>query len=47
MTKKDWLDLKEETFDALFKKSPLQRTGYLGLKRNIEFLQERRDTGEG
>ncbi len=47
MTKKDWLDLKEETFDALFKKSPLQRTGYLGLKRNIEFLQEKRDIGKG
>jgi len=47
MTKKDWLDLKEETFDALFKKSPVQRTGYLGLKRNIEFLQEKRDTGKG
>jgi len=47
MTKKDWLDLKEETFDALFKKSPLQRTGYLGLKRNIEFLQDKRDTEKG
>ena len=42
MTRKDWMDLQEETFDALFKKSPVQRTGYAGLKRNIAFLDAQR-----
>ena len=32
----------EETFNALFKKSPVQRTGYAGLKRNIDFLERSR-----
>lgn len=43
MTRKDWVDLQEETFDTLFKKSPVQRTGYAGLKRNIAFLDARRE----
>ena len=43
MTRREWVDLKEETFDALFKKSPVQRTGYDGLKRNIAFLEGKRD----
>ena len=43
MTRREWVDLKEETFDALFKKSPVQRTGYSGLKRNIEFLDRKKD----
>ena len=43
MTRREGVDLKEETFDALFKKSPVQRTGYDGLKRNIAFLEGKRD----
>ena len=43
MTRKDWVDLQEETFDTLFKKSPVQRTGYAGLKRNIAFLDAQRE----
>mgnify|MGYP003953755303 FL=1 len=43
MTRKDWVDLQEETFDTLFKKSPVQRTGYEGLKRNIAFLDAQRN----
>ncbi len=46
MTRKDWVDLQAETFDTLFKKSPVQRTGYAGLKRNIAFLDAQRDSGE-
>ena len=42
MTRREWVDLKEETFNALFKKSPVQRTGYVGLKRNIDFLERSR-----
>ena len=43
MTRQDWSDLKEETFDALFRKSPVQRTGYAGLSRNIAFLDRKRE----
>ena len=43
MTGQDWRDLREETFDALFRKSPVQRTGYAGLKRNIAFLDRSRE----
>ena len=42
MTRREWVDLKEETFNALFKKSPVQRTGFVGLKRNIDFLERSR-----
>jgi epoxyqueuosine reductase len=36
--KEDWLELTAEVFDDLFSKSPLKRTGYEGLKRNIKFV---------
>ncbi len=38
MTKDDWNNLTQERFSELFKKSPVKRTKYSGLKRNIEFL---------
>ncbi len=31
----DWIELTEETFKKVFKKSPIMRTKYNGLKRNI------------
>ncbi|GGZ74177.1 tRNA epoxyqueuosine(34) reductase QueG [Algibacter mikhailovii] len=40
MTKKDWEEITEETFLAVFKKSAVKRTKYTGLKRNINFLKE-------
>ena len=39
MSKKDWIEVTEETFRAVFKKSPLKRTKFQGLKRNIDFLK--------
>jgi len=39
MTKKDWLEITEETFKRVFKNSAVKRTKYSGLKRNIEFLK--------
>jgi epoxyqueuosine reductase len=39
MTKKDWKEITEETFRVVFKDSPLKRTKFQGLKRNIDFLQ--------
>jgi epoxyqueuosine reductase len=40
MTKKDWEEITEETFQKVFKKSAVKRTKYSGLKRNINFLKE-------
>ena len=39
MSKKDWIEVTEETFRAVFKKSALKRTKFQGLKRNIDFLK--------
>jgi epoxyqueuosine reductase len=39
MSKKDWIEITEETFKAVFKNSPLKRAKFQGLKRNIDFLQ--------
>lgn len=38
-SKKDWIEITEETFRAVFKNSPIKRTKFDGLKRNIKFLQ--------
>lgn len=38
MTKNDWKDLTEEVFQKVFKDSPLKRTKFEGVKRNIRFL---------
>ncbi|MFT5165062.1 MAG: epoxyqueuosine reductase [Saprospiraceae bacterium] len=39
LSKRDWEELTEEVFKALFRKSAVKRTKYLGLKRNIGFLK--------
>jgi len=38
-TKKDWIEITEETFKLVFKNSPIKRTKFDGLKRNIKFLE--------
>lgn len=38
MTRSDWRELTEEVFKELFRHSPVKRTKYSGLKRNIQFL---------
>lgn len=38
MSKNDWEEITEDIFNKLFFDSPLQRPGYKGLKRNIDFL---------
>ena len=40
MSKKDWTELTEETFNIVFKNSPLKRTKYSGIIRNLDFLKE-------
>ena len=39
LSKEKWIDITEEIFDRLFEKSPIKRTGYRGLIRNIQFAQ--------
>lgn len=38
-TKNDWMEITEETFKVVFKNSPIKRTKFDGLKRNIKFLE--------
>ena len=38
-TNKDWEEITEEVFKEIFKKSPLKRTKFEGLKRNVAFLK--------
>lgn len=38
-TKKDWIEITEETFRTVFKNSAIKRTKFDGLKRNINFLK--------
>ena len=40
MHEDDWKNLTEADFKALFKHSAVQRAGYEGLKRNIEFISK-------
>lgn len=37
-TKTDWMELTEEVFKKTFKNSPLTRTKYNGIKRNIDYI---------
>ncbi|WP_199251029.1 MULTISPECIES: tRNA epoxyqueuosine(34) reductase QueG [unclassified Flavobacterium] len=39
MSKKDWIEITEETFKVVFKNSPIKRTKFAGIKRNIDFIQ--------
>ncbi len=38
-SKKDWEEITEDTFRAVFKNSAVKRTKFDGLKRNIDFLK--------
>ena len=40
MREEDWKNLSKTDFEALFKHSAVQRAGYEGLKRNIEFISK-------
>ncbi|MBK86858.1 MAG: tRNA epoxyqueuosine(34) reductase QueG [Flavobacteriaceae bacterium] len=39
MSKKDWEEITQETFNKVFKKSPVKRAKYSGIARNIRFLR--------
>ncbi len=38
-TTSDWEEMTEETFKLVFKNSPLKRTKFAGIKRNLQFLK--------
>ena len=40
-SKKEWRELTQEVFSEIFRKSPVKRTKYSGLIRNIEFLDKK------
>jgi len=37
---RDWIEMTEETFSRVFKKSAVKRTKYAGFKRNIDFMKK-------
>jgi len=39
-TKTDWEELTEESFKNIFRHSPIKRTRFEGLRRNLKFIQE-------
>jgi epoxyqueuosine reductase len=39
LTKDEWFEMTEETFNSVFKQSAVKRTKYKGLKRNLEFIK--------
>ncbi|MDG4945497.1 tRNA epoxyqueuosine(34) reductase QueG [Weeksellaceae bacterium KMM 9713] len=41
-SKKEWTELTQELFSEIFRKSPVKRTKYAGLMRNIEKLNQSR-----
>ena len=39
-SKTEWKEMTEEVFQKVFKKSAVKRTKYLGLKRNLKFIED-------
>jgi epoxyqueuosine reductase len=39
LTKNDWHQMEQPLFNTLFKNSAVKRTGFSGLKRNLQFIQ--------
>jgi epoxyqueuosine reductase len=40
MSVRDWQALDEQQFDEMFRHSAIMRTGFKGLKRNINYLED-------
>lgn len=39
LSNSDWEEMTEETFKTIFKNSPLKRSRYAGIKRNLKFIE--------
>ena len=42
LTTKQWEELTEEQFKKIFRDSPLKRSKFAGIKRNLRFIQSKR-----
>jgi epoxyqueuosine reductase len=40
LTTQQWEEMSEEAFKQIFKHSPLKRTKFAGVKRNLKFIQQ-------
>jgi epoxyqueuosine reductase len=40
MTRAAWDEMEERQYNELFARSPIKRTGYAGLKRNLDFISD-------
>lgn len=40
LTTQQWEEMSEETFQQIFKHSPLKRTKFAGIQRNLKFIQQ-------
>ena len=40
LTTQQWEEMSEERFKTIFKNSPLKRTNFAGIKRNLKFIQQ-------
>ena len=40
MSNSDWIEMTEEVFKTVFRNSPVNRTKFEGMKRNISFLRD-------
>ena len=40
LSTQEWEEMTEETFSEVFRESPLRRTGFRGLQRNLRFLSD-------
>jgi epoxyqueuosine reductase len=38
LSSKDWEELSEESFKEIFKESPIKRSKFAGIQRNLKFL---------
>jgi len=41
MNHREWMEITKDVFQEIFRKSPVKRTGFEGLKRNINFIHEK------
>jgi epoxyqueuosine reductase len=43
LSTKEWEDMTEESFQQIFRNSPLKRSKFQGIKRNLQFLKVKKD----
>jgi epoxyqueuosine reductase len=46
LSQSEWYNMEKPLFDELFKKSAVKRTGFDGLKRNLRFIEGKKNGGE-